>query len=96
MRSSNQQSLKEVIEQLIDTYKLRGKINEVRLQHSWEQLMGTAVAKRTENIYLRNKTLFIRITSAPLRTELLFSVEKIKKLLNDELGGEYIDSVRVL
>ena len=95
MRHSNEQSLKEVIEELIDTYKLRGKINEVRLQHSWEQLMGNAVAKRTEKIYLRNKTLVIRLTSAPLKEELLYSSEKVKKLLNEELGGEYIEEVKI-
>ena len=95
MRHSNEQSLKEVIDELIDTYKLRGKLNEVRLQHSWEQLMGTAVAKRTEKIYLRNKTLVIRLTSAPLKEELLYSSEKVKKLLNEELGGEYIEEVKI-
>lgn len=96
MRHSNQQSIKEVIDELIETYKLRGKINEVKLVHSWEKLMGEAVAKRTESIYLRNKTLFIRLSSAPLKTELLYASEKIKKLLNEELAGEYIDEVKIL
>ncbi|MEP7168452.1 MAG: DUF721 domain-containing protein [Bacteroidota bacterium] len=96
MRNGNTKSLKEVIEELINTYKLRGKINEVRLQHSWEELMGKAVNKRTKEIYLRDKKLFIRLTSAPLKEELFYSSEKIKKMLNELLEGEYIEEVKFL
>ncbi|HKR04432.1 MAG TPA: DUF721 domain-containing protein [Bacteroidia bacterium] len=96
MRNSNTQSIKEVIEELINAYKLRGKLNEVRLQHSWEELMGSAVNKRTKEIYLRDKKLFIRLTSAPLKEELFYSSEKIKKMLNELLEGEYIEEVKFL
>jgi hypothetical protein len=96
MRKSNEQSIKEVIEELINTYKLRGKINEIRLQHSWEQLMGQTVAVRTKEIYLRGKILFIRVSSAPLKAELFYAADKIKKLLNEQLEGEYIEEVRFL
>jgi len=96
MRTGNTQSIKDVIEELINTYKLRGKINEVRLQHSWEELMGKAVNKRTKEIYLRDKKLFIRLTSAPLKEELFYSSDKIKNMLNELLKGEYIEEVKFL
>ena len=96
MRNNNTQSIKEVVEELINAYKLRGKINEVRLQHAWEDTMGKAVASRTKEIFLKDKKLFIRVTSAPLKEELFYSVDKIKKMLNELLEGEYIDEVRFL
>ena len=96
MRTGNTQSIKDVIEELINTHKLRGKINEVRLQHSWEELMGKAVNKRTKEIYLRDKKLFIRLTSAPLKEELFYSSDKIKNMLNELLKGEYIEEVKFL
>ena len=96
MRSSNAQSIKEVIEELINAYKLRGKINEVRIQHAWEEIMGKAVTSRTKELFLKDKKLFIRVTSAPLKEELFYSAEKIKKLFNEHLDGEYIDEVRFL
>lgn len=96
MRNNNTQSIKEVVDELINAYKLRGKINEVRLQHSWQELMGLAVNKRTKEIYLRDKKLFIRLTSAPLKEELFYSSDKIKNMLNELLEGEYIEEVKFL
>ena len=47
-RKTNEESLKEVIEQLLDTYKLRDRINQVKLQQSWDEIMGEMISKRTE------------------------------------------------
>ena len=96
MRNNNTQSIKEVIEELINAYRLRGKMNEVRLQHAWEGMMGKAIASRTKEIFLKDKKLFIRVTSASLKEELFYSGEKIKKMLNELLEGEYIDEVSFL
>lgn len=93
IRQSNEETLKEVIEQLLDTYKLRDKLNQVKLLRSWETIMGDAIAKRTEKMYLKDDVLTIYLTSAPLKEELSYGKEKIKKLLNKELAGEFIREV---
>jgi predicted nucleic acid-binding Zn ribbon protein len=93
MRKSNDQSLKEVIEDLLDTYKLRGKLNEVRLVESWEKIMGKMIANRTTSIYIRNKKLYVKLSSAPLREELSYGKEKIKNMLNESIGVEVITEV---
>jgi Dna[CI] antecedent, DciA len=92
-RKSNEETLKQVIEQLLDTYKLREKLNHVRLLRSWETIMGEAIAKRTEKIYLKDDVLTIHLTSAPLKEELHYGREKIKALLNKELEGDFIKDV---
>ncbi|HNR19942.1 MAG TPA: DUF721 domain-containing protein [Bacteroidia bacterium] len=92
-RQSNEESLKQVIEQLLDTYKLRDKLNHVKLLRSWETMMGEAIAKRTEKIFLKDDVLTIYLSSAPLKEELNYGKEKIKKLLNKELEGEFIKDV---
>ena len=51
---------------------------------------------RTKEIYLRDKKLFIRLTSAPLKEELFYAADKIKKMLNEQLGGEYVEEVKFL
>ncbi len=93
MRNTNEQSLKEVIDQLIDSYKIRGKMNEVKVKNIWEQLMGPAIANRTTSITIKDTSLYIKVSSAPLREELLFQREKIKELMNKELGSNYISEV---
>ena len=93
IRKSNEESLKEVIDQLIDTYRLRDKLNQVKLIRSWDKIMGEGISKRTEKIQFRNDTHFIYLNSAPLKEELNYGREKIVKLMNEELGGDYIKEV---
>jgi len=93
MRKSNENSLKEVIEQLLEQYKLRGRLHEVRVREVWEKAMGPAIINRTGSIRLKNDMLLITITSAPLREELQFQKSGILNLMNKELGGDYIKTV---
>ena len=39
------------------------------------------------------KKLYITVDSAPLRQELSYGREKIKKVMNEELGEDYIEEV---
>jgi hypothetical protein len=95
MRKSNENSLKEAIDQLLDTYRLRDKINEVRVRNSWDELMGPAITNRTRDIHLASGVLTIRVTSAPLKEELMFQREKILNEMNRLLEGNYVKEVRI-
>lgn len=92
-RSSNDQPLKEVIEQLLDAYKLKDKLNEHTVIKSWEKVMGKMVAMRTEEISIRKGKLFVRLNSPALKEELKYAKEKIKEALNNEAGAQVIDEV---
>ena len=73
MAKNNEQSLKEVIHELLSAYRLDVKLHEVRLINSWESLMGISVAKHTTKIYIIKKALFVELNSAALRHELSYS-----------------------
>lgn len=96
MRNSNEQSLKDVIQDLLNAYRLKGKLNEVRLIGSWEKVMGKTIAKRTTELFIRDKTLFIRVISSPLKQELHYSRTNVVKMLNDEAGEEVITNIVIL
>jgi len=93
MRKTNESSLKEVIDQLLEQYKLRDRLNELKIRKSWELIMGQAINKRTNNIRIKDDTLLINVTSAPLREELQYQKSKILELMNKELGGEYLKTI---
>ena len=92
-RKNNQQPLKEVIDEFLSSYRLEGKLNEVKLIASWETIMGKMIAKHTKEIYVRNKTLYISIDSASLRQELSYAKDKIILLLNTEAKQLLIENV---
>ena len=55
--------------------------------------MGNGVNNYTQNVALRNETLYVELTSAVLRQELSYGKEKIVKMINEELGKEVVKNV---
>jgi hypothetical protein len=93
MRGSSEQSLKDAIRELVKTYRIEGKLNEVKLVQSWAKLMGPMISHRTANLYIKDRKLFVSLTSAPLREELGMARQKIVSMLNAEAGAVVIDEI---
>jgi predicted nucleic acid-binding Zn ribbon protein len=96
MRNSNEQSLKEVIQDLLNAYRLRGKLKEVKLVNSWEKVMGKTIANRTSEVFIRDRILYVRVLSSPLKQELHYNRAKVIKMMNDEVGEEVVTSLVIL
>lgn len=92
-KPNNEMTLKQALQAMIEHYRLRGKLNQSRIKSLWAQLMGPSIAGYTKEIRLFKNKLYITIESAPLRQELSYGREKIRKMLNEKLGGEYIEEV---
>ncbi len=92
-RKTKAQTMGEALEAFLDAYKLKSKFNETYLVTYWERLMGASIAGRTEKIYISKGVLFLRISSAPLRQELVLAKSKIVSMLNREIGEDIIHDV---
>jgi hypothetical protein len=93
MGRTNDKSLKEAIEQMLNVYKLRRKFDETSLIAAWPELMGKAVANRTSQLYIRDRKLFIRIESSVLKNELVMIRSEIVKRMNEKAGSSVLDDV---
>ncbi len=92
-RTSNQSTLGEVIDKLMKAYRLDGKLKEMDVIQAWGEMMGLAVANRTKNIQIRNKTLFLTMDSSVMRDELSYGKEVIIQRVNEKAGFEMITNV---
>ena len=92
-RTANQSTLGEVIDKLMKAYRLDGKLKEMDVIQAWGEMMGLAVANRTKNIQIRNKTLFLTMDSAVMRDELSYGKEVIIQRVNEKAGFEMITNV---
>ncbi|MCB0771841.1 MAG: DUF721 domain-containing protein [Flavobacteriales bacterium] len=95
MRRSNETSLKEAMEQLVDAYGLREKLDEQAVASLWDELAGGLVARHTVAVKLRKGTLHIKVDSAPLRQELLYMREGLLKTINERLGRPVVEQVKL-
>ncbi|MEI6506847.1 MAG: DUF721 domain-containing protein [Bacteroidota bacterium] len=94
-RGSNEQSIKEVISDLMGSNHMKGKLAEINIINNWEKIVGKLIAKNTTKIYISKNKLYLHIESAPLRNELNYTRSKIVELVNQEAGTELIDDVVV-
>lgn len=92
-RKSDVSTLGECIDELLGYYKLRKKFNQTSIIASWEKIMGKTVANRTEKIFFRDKTLFVKLSSSPLKQELNIAKPKVLALINNEFPQEVIEEV---
>lgn len=93
MSRNNDKTIKEAINDLLDSYRLRKKFDETALIAAWPELMGTAIANRTKQLYISDKKLFLRVESSVIKNELLMMKSQIIKRLNEKAGHEVILSI---
>lgn len=93
MKSTNEQTLKEAIFQLLKTYKLQDGINETKVINSWESIAGKIITNHTENIYIRNKKLYLKLDSPALKNELLYAKTKLIESLNNIVKQQVIEDI---
>lgn len=92
-RNAEPSTLQECISKLLDIYKLRGKMNQTHVMDSWSRLLGKVVASRTEKLFMRNKTLYVKLNSAPLKHELSMGKSKLIVLLNKEFKEAVVEDI---
>lgn len=89
-RQGKNNSLSEVLKDFIQTNKLQKGLDKISVTEAWNTVMGTAIVKYTTSINLERNTLYIQLSSSVLREELSYGIEKIIKMINEELGKELI------
>ena len=92
-RTTNNQSLRQVIEELIDAYRLSDKLNQARVISLWDNIVGKMIARDTTHLYIKNKILYVKLNSPALREELGYAKSKLIKSLNKAAGAEVIEDI---
>ena len=93
MKRNNTEKLGDVIMQLLRQEGLETPLNQYRLIDSWKDIVGPVIFKHTTNIYIKNQTLYVQLSSAVLRNELLMLRSELLNRLNTEIGHPVIDNI---
>ena len=93
-RNQETLSLRDVMKQVLKSYKANPNYQKIKIQQAWVKVMGETVAKRTGKLFVKNKKLFVEIQSAPLRKEMTIAKPTVLTLVNKELNDlEILDVV---
>ena len=92
-RLNNENSIAEVLKEIIQINKLQTGIDQVSIKEAWKNLMGNGVNSYTKNVVLKGTTLYVELSSAVLREELSYGKDKIIKMINDEFRRDLVKDV---
>lgn len=69
---------------------------EHRIEQAWPEVMGETVARYTREAKVRGGMLYVSVTSAPLRQNLIMEHQSLAKRLNEHVGANVITDVHVM
>ena len=95
-RKSNELTMKAAIEQLLDTYKLSDQFLAEKIKSNWPELVGKVIANRTDEISIRQQKLYLKVSSASLRQELIMMKTNLIDNINEYAGKKLINEIVLL
>ena len=78
-----------------DNPELYHKMLEARVQRLWGELFGPTIAGYTSGLYVKNRVLYVSITSSVVRSEMLSMRKRLVATLNEHAGSDVIDDVMI-
>jgi len=93
MKKTNAEQLGGVIMQFLRENGLETPLYEHRLINAWETVVGTAVAGYTRELKIYNQVLFVTVSSAALRSELMMRRTELVSRLNAQAGAQVITQI---
>ena len=92
-RRADIQPLKDTIQELLKAYRIQGKVTQAQIIASWKKIMGKGIALKTKELYFQDRKLFVNLTSASLKHELIMSKTRVIELINQEIGQDFIQEI---
>lgn len=93
MKKKDSEQVGGVILQYLREMGLETPLNEHRLIQAWDKVLGPAVSKYTRELRIYNQVLFVAVTSAALRNELMMRRTELVARLNAEAGAQVITQI---
>jgi len=93
MRRRNTETIGEVIQQFLKQKKLDKPLFEKKIMDAWPEVLGKNIVAYSSDLSVKNKKLYVTITSSVLRHDLFISREKIVQSLNNHVGSHVIDEI---
>lgn len=92
MKRNEVEPIGKLILKYLREESLESPLNEQRLIDAWPQLLGP-MAAYTSGLFIKNDVLYVHITSAALRQELMMGRELLIRNLNKKVGATVIHNI---
>jgi len=91
--NNKEKNIGDVLNKMMDKYKLTSKMHEIELVNVWEEITGKLIAKHTTKLEMRGRTLYVWFDQAPLKNEIFLRRDQLMKTINDRMGANFIEKI---
>ncbi len=95
MRRTREEKLGDLIHAMLREDGLETPLNEYRASMAWGKVMGEFVAKYTSNVTVRGGIMYVQVTNAALRSELMMNRASVAARINQHIGAQAIQQIIV-
>ena len=93
MRRQSAEAIGDILHQMLRQEGIETPLNEYRLVQAWSEVMGEGIQHYTDDIFIRNRVLFVKLKSAALRAELMYNRQTLVHRLNSHVGAQVIEKI---
>ena len=95
MKRTDPKPIGELFDQLFKSPNIAAKIAEGGLPKTWREVVGPMVAEHTRHVRFVQGTLYVHVTSAVIRSELMMQRDALVRAINAHAGVNIVRQVIV-
>ena len=89
------QSISELLNMYLRREGLETPLLQKRAIDSWDKVVGKTVARYTGEKFIKNQTMFVKITNPALRQDLSMMRTRLVALVNNAVGSQVIVDLKI-
>ena len=89
----NNTEIKNLLNIFLKKNNLEKGLLDLEVKKVWHELMENGVSNYTSDVSLKNKTLYIKLSSPALREELSYGKQKLIKLINERFKKPIVHKI---
>lgn len=95
MKRTDPQSIRQIIDTVIDRAGNRREMQEHRAAYLWVDVVGPEINRLTTARHVRDGVLHVTISSASVKSELQFMKSTLVAHINEIMGAEIIKGIMI-
>jgi hypothetical protein len=88
------QRVGSILEKTLKKMSLDGKLRQHEAMNVWNCVVGEHVSRHAQPEFIRNKILFVRVSSPPWMHQLSYMSRGIVEALNERVGTPIVEEIR--
>ena len=93
MSTDGPQRIGAVLADLVEQYGFRDRLDAARVVEAWPLLVGPTISAVTEQVWMRDGVLHVKVRSAAWRHQLQFQRVQWRDRLNEHVGRDVVTDV---